>query len=137
MRKNLIFLTVILIIVTGCGNTKKIECVANEDGYKTTVKLVYNDDLLDDMTVVYEYDNSNQDLTNDQINELENFICGMFSSENVNCIVNRNTNTVDVTIKLDFDKMSEEEMEIYGYTKENIQYDIFKADIEKEGYTCK
>ena len=59
------------------------------------------------------------------------------SSENVSCKVNENTNTVDVTINLDFDKMTSEELEKYGYSEENTRYEVFKSDVEKEGYTCK
>ena len=63
-------------------------------------------------------------------------LCSMYDYEGVDCNVNTSSKAVDVVIKMDLEKMSDEDRNNVTGT-EGTTYDEIKADLEESGYTCK
>lgn len=138
MKKYLIALVALLVVATGCGNNKKLTCTMEEDGSKEEMIMTYKKDELVKIegvsTIV-----SDVEVSKDEVAMYEGFACGMIQgmSEHIDCKVDAKGKEIKITISMDIEKMSDEELAELGYTKEGSSYEEMKKDAEADGYTCK
>ena len=76
MKKYLIALVALLVVATGCGNSKKLTCTMEEDGSKEEMIMTYKKDELVKIegvsTIV-----SDVEVSKDEVAMYEGFACGM------------------------------------------------------------
>lgn len=133
-----------ILLLTGCGNTETLTCTMEEEnyyvkgvmGYKVTYK---NDELYtveqkasievtDDEYVSY-LDELEKDYE-DEKNEGQ--------SAGVNYSLNRKGNNLVMGITYNINKMSEDELDSFGYSSDDDNsYEYVKSQLEDDGYTCK
>ena len=137
MKKYLIALVALLIITTGCGNTKKLTCTLEKEDSTNEMVMTYEKDELVKVvgtSTIY----AKEEVSEDDLKLYETFTCELLGSgEHVECSVEANGKNVEVKIVMDLAKMTDAELEEMGYSKENSSYDEMKKDAEADGYTCK
>ena len=113
MKKYLIALIALLVVVTGCGNTKKLNCTIEEDGTNGVMNMEFdkNDDLTKlTMTMSEEFE---EELTKEELEMYKSFsslACAEFPTENVECEVNVTTKKMELTVTYNIAKMSAEDL---------------------------
>ena len=141
MKKYLIvFVAVMLLVVTGCGNTKTLSCSLEEDGQKAVVDMEFGDnDVLTKMTMTMSVA-LEEELTDDEKAMMESYMelmCDAYDYEGIDCKVDTGSKSVDVVITMNLDKMSAEDKTEMGYSDAEATYDAMKKAAEEDGYTCK
>lgn len=138
MKKYLVVLVALLLVVTGCG-AKKLTCTMTEDGQTMEAVMEFdkNDEVTSiemNMTMPFEEELSKEE--QETYSSYMQVLCSMYDYEGVDCNVNTSSKAVDVVIKMDLEKMSDEDRNNVTGT-EGTTYDEIKADLEESGYTCK
>lgn len=140
-----IFIMIFSFVLTGCGNTKKLECkkVYEEYNETDTYSLEYTKDgILKSVTYnVLMTDYIEGELTTSERAEL-NSECDWVNEvgmKNLKCQVNIKGKDVEMVITAtDIDKMTADEIEradLDDFT--DYTYDELKSELSDAGYTCK
>ena len=147
MKKGFLFL-IPLLCLTGCEDGQKVQndqkdqkvlfCEMVEESVKGTVKLSYNEDgdnllSVDFVTTAEAEDESEKKLF---VSSSESRCKRMKDSKGITCKVNESKNTVSVNLKMTISKMTEEEKENMDIN-DMMNYEDAKEFYEEEGYTCK
>lgn len=140
MKKYLIVLTLLLLVVTGCGNTKKLTCSMskNETMAKADMEFDKKDNLTKMTTTMsqeFEKELSKEELETYQ--QLLGNSCSEYDSEYVDCKIDINSKKFEIVISYDVTKMTNEQLEDMGYTRKTAIYSTMKEDAEADGFTCK
>lgn len=145
MKKNLIFLIIMLVVITGCGKkeekpkeidtTTKLECTKEDDGELSKEILVFKEDKLIKMDLVSNLD-SDYEIPQEEVAAYEEFACGMLASENVDCLVEANGKVLTIKVSMNVEKMTEEEIDLFGLNEQELTYESLKEFYLDEGYTC-
>lgn len=134
---------VVLGVVTGCGSTKTLTCVQeeNEDGLKMkqTIEAVFKKDSVTKMTMTNEmevpeeyksYLSVFESSLKEELSEYEN-------KSGVTVDMKTKDSVLSAVITADLTKMDEETKEELEIAGNNKKYDEIKKSMEEEGYTCK
>lgn len=137
MKKYLIAVVVLLLVVTGCGNSKKLTCTLEKDGSKDELVMTYKKDELVKVvatSIIY----SDEEVNKDDLALYEEFTCSLLGDkEYIDCSIEAKGKNVEITITMDLENLTEEELEEMGYTKENSSYEEMKKSAEEDKYICK
>lgn len=138
MKKYLIALVALLVVATGCGNSKKLTCTMTEDGAKEEIVMTYKKDDLAKIEMT-STTVSEEEISKDEIAMYEGFVCGMLNamSEQVDCKVSAKGKELTMKVTMNIEKMTAEELEELGYKAEETSYEDMKKAAEEDGYTCK
>ena len=153
MKKYLLVLIIMLLVVTGCGEKDKTDGKTDDKKEPLTKTLTCEMKDTDGNTqkVVAEFDKDNyatvitmnmsmpfeEDTTKEEAEAAAAFVCAMIDYEGASCDTEVSDKAMDVVIKFDMSKMSDEAKEEMGYDKENSTYDAMKKSMEETGATCK
>lgn len=144
MKKILSILVVaIILFVTGCGNTKTLECKIDVSGVEQTMTFEYDDDNIKNVEMVMFYSASSleeESISKDQVDTytkmVEDSFCSTYTSyEGINCYAKSDNGAIKLIVEIKYSELSEDTKNTFGYT--NDAYDDLKKDFESKGYTCK
>lgn len=139
MKKSLIvFMAIMLLAMTGCGNTKTLTCTAEEDGQKTVVTMKFKDDklttMVQDMTL--EFDNELEESEQTMVKSYLDLACSAYDYDGVECKVSASAKSASIYLSIDITKLNDEAKEELEYSGDET-YDSLKNEAEEDGYTCK
>ena len=140
MKKYLIALVALLVVVTGCGNTKKLTCTETDEGTETVAVMEFDKENAMTKMTVTATEKFEKELTKEELEMyqgISSLACASFTAESVECEVNVTSKELKLVVSYDITKMTDEELAEAGLTKENTTYDAAKKDLEDDGYTCK
>lgn len=143
MKKYLIAFVALLLVATGCGNTKKLECSTEISGLHQDVIVEYDGEDIKSMEMIMSYDaatltqlgvtDSNRELF---VSSMETEVCTMYNAHNgVKCAVTTPNGGLTVTIDIDYPKIDQNAKDSLSLNYQS--YDSLKADLTEQGYTCK
>lgn len=131
----------LVVLLTGCGSEKKLECTTSENQTGVSVNQVY--------TITFDSKNRfksavlSQDmkLDEDQVDYFETYKEQVKTTFENNAqfkdldidFSDNSKDTVSVKVSFDADDMSK----ITGSSTSSADYDDVKSELEKVGYTCK
>ena len=140
MKKYLIALVALLVVVTGCGNTKKLTCTMTEDGENAKAVMEFDkEDKLTKMTMTMSQD-FEQELTKEEVELYQGVMsaaCASYPDEYADCEVKVDKKKMEIIVSYDVSKMTDEQIEEMGIDKTTMSYDEMKKDAEADGFTCK
>ena len=144
MKKFLaVFVAVMLLVVTGCGNTKTLTCSTNISGLNQDVVVKYDGEDIKSIEMVMTYSASalsEMGVTSETmdlfVSTMKSSVCDTYNAyEGVSCDVTSPNGGLEVVVKLDYPKLSQEAKDDLSFNYQS--YDSLKADLEEQGYTCK
>ena len=145
MKKIITFclVMVIALVMTGCGNTKKLECSAKVSELNLAVTVEYNGDEIKTVKRVMSYDASA--LTSAGVNEqnreifissMKSEVCAAYSAYNgIKCEVSTPNNGLNITVDIDYSKLEQGAKDSLDLNYQS--YDTLKENLIEQGYTCK
>lgn len=137
MKKYLIAVVVLLLVMTGCGNTKKLTCTLEKEKSKEVLTFNYKKDELvkvEGISTIY----ANKEVNEEDLALYGEFTCSLLGDEEyIDCSIEPKGKNVEITITMDLENLTDAELEEMGYAKENSSYEEMKKDAEADGYTCK
>ena len=140
MKKYLIVLTLLLLVVTGCGNTKKLTCSMSKNGTMAKADMEFDKkDNLTKMTTTMSQE-FEKELSKEELETYQQLLgnsCSEYDSEYVDCKIDINSKKFEIVISYDVTKMTNEQLEDMGYTRKTAIYSTMKEDAEADGFTCK
>ena len=138
MKRAVLFSSLFLaLILTGCGNSKKLVCSQKVSYVNVDTHMEFKDDILSKMWLEEKLDLTS--FSDTQITELENSnICDevkksipQFSEAFTNCKHNISNKTLTVNANIDIDLLYK------NSDKKQVKYDEAKSNYESQGFTCK
>ncbi len=145
MRKISYFCLLIvgLLVFTGCGNKKSLKCSRNNDyndqlSMEQVLNIVFKSDKLSSLSM-----DMNVSLTDDYVDFKNSLIESAESefkdidSKAIKYSTKETSNGFKFNVKINYNKLSDEEKDelyIVDYEKD---YDALKADLVEAGYNCK
>ena len=143
MKTKVFALLMLLLVMTGCGNTKKLECSANVSDLNLNVTIEYDGDEIKSVKRVMSYDASALTAAgvNDQnreifISSMKSEVCAAYGAYNgIKCEVTTPNNGLNITIDIDYAKIEQSAKDAFGLNYQS--YDAFKENLTEQGYTCK
>lgn len=143
MKSKLIILLIILSVMTGCGNTKKLECSAKVSELNLAVTVEYNGDEIKTVKRVMSYDASaltsaGVDEQNREIfiSSMKSEVCAAYSAYNgIKCEVSTPNNGLNITVDIDYSKLEQGAKDSLDLNYQS--YDTLKENLIEQGYTCK
>lgn len=133
--KKVIFLTLICICLSGCGNTKKCSLTTNDDlmTVKTIYKIKYDRNIVSEIISTTDYKIFDDNLKTN-FGSLINNIKADLESYNIKYDYINKKDNYSITAYYNIGLMSEESVnELFGSNHLNDVIDKF----EKEGFKCK
>ena len=140
MKKVLtLFVVAMLLVVTGCGKGKTLECSADVAGTKQKMAVEYDGDKIKKMTVslviskatVGELSTSGTD-----VKALESLFCSTYTSmEGIDCSMSTKGSDYEMKVVVDYKKIDDATKKSLGYEEKPM--DSLKEELEGQGYTCK
>ena len=153
MKKILGFVVVALstIILVGCGgNVRTLKCSGSADSnlyfdeglnIKFDYELDFKKNKLSNgkIIVTLEKDDRYKEDFNSLFENIEKGYKKDFIGDNIDInSEKKNDNMYVITIKLDYSKMSDKEIEKYGFTSDNKEtYSNVKLNLKSQGFNCK
>lgn len=143
MKKYLLALVALLVVATGCGNTKKLECSTEIQGLHQDVVAEYDGEDIKSIKMIMTYDaatlksfgvtDSNRELF---VSEMESEVCDAYNAHTgVKCVVTTPDGGMNITIDIDYPKIDQRAKDSLSLNYQS--YDSLKSDLTKQGYTCK
>ena len=140
MKKYLIALVALLVVVTGCGNTKKLNCTMEEDGTKGVMNMEFDkEDNLTKLTLKMT-EEFETELTKEEVETykgVSSIACAAYNADYTDCKVDVTSKALELEVVYNVTKMTDEQREEEGFTKEATTFEAMKKDAEDTGFTCK
>ena len=140
MKKYLAVLVALLVVATGCGNTKKLNCTIEKNGMNGAYNMEFDkNDQLTKMTMIISED-FDEELTKDEVEEYKttvDAICKGYNTDYVDCKTEITTKLRKATVTYNINKMTDAQKEQEGVTKEETTYEAMRETVEGLGFTCK
>lgn len=133
----------LLLLVSGCGNTKVLKCTMSDstDGMELsqTIKATFKKDAVTkmDMEMKMTVDDEFKDYIDDMADGLKSEFSNLEDQKGVNISTDTNGNVVTFKMTADLSKMDDEAKEELDMVGTSETYDQAKKELEEEGYTCK
>ena len=143
MKKIIMLGLVLTFLVTGCNDKKIVHCAYYEklDDSKITYDylLTYdkNGEKIKTMTITNLFSFSNKSEKN---MDKANSICDKYKLEVedlVKCVVKQKDNDVEVTVEIDVESLSKEQLKKIMDFNLDLSYEELKSDYESQGYQQK
>ena len=134
---------VMLLSVTGCGNSGTIlTCTMEDSSDGTTMTQEWNvsfeNDIATKMTSITKIEVNDE--YEEQLDQIEESLkeTDLQQTEGMKESFERDGNILTMTVEADVTKMTEEEKDDFGFSdNDDNSYDTVKENLESEGYTCK
>ena len=137
--------TILVVLLTsGCGKTKVLECTMNDDSTEGlemahTVKATFKNDAVTkmDIDMVLTVDDELKDYTNELAESLKSEFSNLDGKKGVSITTDTKDKVVTFNLTADLSKMDDsakEELDMVGTSE---TYAAAKKDLEGEGYKCK
>lgn len=134
----------LILLLTGCGNTKTLTCTMNEEssyakgimGYQIT----YKNDALSKVEQKFSVEVTDEDYVDylDSLEEEYNDEVNEYQSDGIKYNLERNGNNLILGVTYNLGKMTKDELDEIGfYEEDDNSYENVKSELEDEGYTCK
>lgn len=132
-----------ILLLTGCGNTKTLTCTMqrSEDGTTGAMgyRVTYKDDVISVIEEKMAYEGSGDDYLS-QLDDLEkefNEGVSEHETDGVKYDLERDGNRVEITVTYDLNKMTEEEREDIDFSfDDDNSYETVKSNFESQGMVC-
>lgn len=133
----------IVLLMTGCGNTKTLTCSMEEKTSYLTAAMGYQVTYKDDEVTMIEqrmsleagdeaqtYLDSMEEEYNKEVRDLE--------SDGIKFDLERKGNQLNFSAQYRINKMTDEELDDLGFSlDDDNSYETVKENLEEQGYTCK
>lgn len=146
-----IIVTLCSVLLVGCGNSSKnLNCSMDYSkqtgmsnyGVKTIadVDVNFKGNKIQDMKMSFTFTlpDSLKDKTNELISSMETTYKTQYSGEHFTVTTDKiSDNEFSVSVAMDFKNMTDAEKAKAGMSSGSESYSVNKADLEKQGFTCK
>lgn len=146
MKKTIVLGLLLTFLLTGCNNNKKVHCAFYEedDGTKITYDYLITYDKTGEIMKTMKFKTAISFEDSSELNGISgqvNSLCDIYETEDfedsVKCKAKQKDNSVEVTIELMFDKLSEEQKESFMGTDFEMSYEELKQNYESLGHEQK
>lgn len=125
----------LLVIMTGCGNTKELTCTNEENGAGASMVLeyVWKDDVLTKVgqEIMLEVEDDYVDDIDYYVDSLEE------ESKGIKADYTLNGNRLTMKVEYELGAMTDEELDDFGFDpEEDNSYETIKKELEEDGYVC-
>lgn len=143
MKRYFIALITLLLFITGCGNTKKLECSTDIYDFNQSIIVEYKEEEIKNVKLIMAYDAEtlrknnvtaeNRDLV---VSSMEKEVCSMYKVyQGINCTVTTPNSGMTITIEVDYPKTDQTAKDALNLNYKT--YDELKSSFTETGYTCK
>ena len=146
MKKIMVLGLLLTFLVTGCNNNKKVQCAFYEegDGGKITYDYLITYDKTGEIMKNMKFTTAISFEDSSELNEISgqvDSLCDVYETEDfedsVKCKAKQKDNSVEVTIELMFEKLSDEQKESFMGTDFEMSYEELKQNYESLGHEQK
>lgn len=146
MKKIMVLGLLLTFLVTGCNNNKKVQCAFYEegDGGKITYDYLITYDKTGEIMKTIKFTTAILFEDSSELNEISgqvDSLCDVYETEDfedsVKCKAKQKDNSVEVTIELMFEKLSDEQKESFMGTDFEMSYEELKQNYESLGHEQK
>lgn len=134
----------LVLLVSGCGDTKVLECTMTDDSSEgmemsQTIKATYRKDSLTkvDMTMKVTVDDEYADYMDMLEKSLTSEFTNLEDQKGITMDTKTKNNVLTFSLIADLNKMDDEAKEELDMVEDTGTYKDAKESFEEEGYTCK
>ena len=126
----------VIILTTGCGNNKTLECESVEkDGTVLKYKVDYKDDVMVKVRTTYSQTYESEELAQSSQKLSEKLLQQQYGDKKgVTFKTTVDGKSYSMVVTYDIEKMSEETMSDLQLSR--LTYDNYQKNLEEQGYTC-
>jgi len=141
MKKYVVaLLGIVLLVITGCGNSKTLSCSIEENEQISVVDMKFSEEGILKTIELKRTKMFEEELTKQGREYMDSYMkvyCSGYDMEGVSCTSETGTSSSKLMISVDLDRMLDEDKSDIISETDDLTYDSIKSKITDNGYVCK